>query len=53
MIQNLTDAWRIEKGGGGTTVYLTWHLPRQRTRSARTGTGPSHARARRSGSRVS
>lgn len=53
MIQNLTDAWRIEQGRGGTTVYLTWHLPRRRTRSGRTGTGPSHARARRSGRRVS
>jgi anti-sigma regulatory factor (Ser/Thr protein kinase) len=53
MIQNLTDAWRVEQGGGGTTVYLTWHLPRQLTRSGRTGRGRSHARARRSGRRAS
>lgn len=28
MIQSLTDTWRVRQGAGGTTVYLTWRLPR-------------------------
>jgi anti-sigma regulatory factor (Ser/Thr protein kinase) len=32
MIQSLTDAWRVRQGARGTTVYLTWRLPRPRTR---------------------
>lgn len=45
MMQNLTDALRMRQGAEGTTVYLTWHLPR--SRSGSTGDRPRLSRSRR------
>jgi anti-sigma regulatory factor (Ser/Thr protein kinase) len=45
MIENLTDAWEMRQGTEGTTVYLTWHLPR--ARSDGSGARPSLSRPRR------
>jgi len=45
MMQNLTDALKMRQGAEGTTVYLTWHLPR--SRSGSTGARPPLSRSRR------
>ncbi len=47
MIENLTDAWKMRQGTEGTTVYLTWRLPRLRVRSEGPGGRPPLSRPRR------
>jgi anti-sigma regulatory factor (Ser/Thr protein kinase) len=46
MIQNLTDAWRMRQGAEGTTIYLTWRLPRPHAGSP-ARPAPSRSRRRR------
>jgi anti-sigma regulatory factor (Ser/Thr protein kinase) len=47
MMQNLTDGWKMRQGAEGTTVYLTWHLPRPRSGSPRARPPLSRSRRRR------